>query len=73
MAWKDDVYDVIRQTWEVNQIFTLTDVYKHEDEFSKIHPTNGYISEKIRQVLQNLRDDGVIEFVDNDGTYRRLK
>lgn len=73
MGWKDDVYDVIERTWTIGQIFTLDDLYEYENEFSKSYPDNGHITDKIRQILQYLRDDGVIEFVDNNGTYRRLK
>ena len=73
MGWKDDVYDVIKRTWAIGQIFTLDRLYEYENEFSKSHSDNVHITDKIRQILQYLRDDGAIEFIDNKGTYRRLK
>ena len=30
---------------------------------------NFHVKEKIRQILQRLRDDGLVQFVDNQGTY----
>ncbi|MBE6823326.1 MAG: hypothetical protein E7518_09565 [Ruminococcaceae bacterium] len=38
---------------------------------SRLHPNNNHIRAKIRQQLQVLRNDGIIEFVDNAGTYKK--
>ena len=35
-------------------------------------PENQHVREKIRQTLQQLRDAGLIEFLDDRGTYRRI-
>lgn len=72
MGWKDDVKMVIQNKWSVGQMFTLDDVYQFRGQFAKSHPNNGHVTDKIRQTLQYLRDDGIIEFVDNNGYYKRL-
>jgi type II restriction enzyme len=56
----------------LNQEFTLEDVYKYEQELRRRYPENRNIRPKIRQQLQFLRDLGLIEFLSNDGEYRRL-
>jgi len=42
--------------------FSLKDIYGFEDEFSKLHPGNQHIKDKIRQQLQILRDKRIIAF-----------
>ena len=54
------------------ETFYLRDVYRYERELEREFPNNYNVQAKIRQQLQFLRDDDIIEFVDNDGTYRRL-
>jgi len=49
--------------------FTLTDLYKFENDLRIIHPENKNIRPKIRQQLQFLRDKNYLEFV-NAGVYR---
>lgn len=51
--------------------FTLKDIYTFEAEFKQKYPGNHYIKEKIRQQLQILRDQGIIEFL-GKGRYRKL-
>lgn len=51
--------------------FYLNEIYAFEQELSLQFPKNNYIKEKIRQQLQILRDQGVIEFLSR-GKYRRI-
>lgn len=49
--------------------FTLQDVYQYEDHLSDLYPNNDHIQAKIRQQLQVLRDQHLIDFLGN-GEYR---
>lgn len=51
--------------------FTLSDVYRKEEDFAKIYPSNRNIRPKIRQQLQVLRDYGYLEFL-GGASYRIL-
>ncbi|WP_165210236.1 DpnI domain-containing protein [Streptococcus tangpeifui] len=51
--------------------FTLKDIYTFEADFKQKYPDNHHIREKIRQQLQVLRDQGIIEFL-GKGRYRKL-
>lgn len=44
--------------------FSLTEIYKFEDNLEKIHPKNKNIKAKIRQQLQFLRDKGYLKFIE---------
>jgi hypothetical protein len=70
LPWKDAVRNVVQQLTQDE--FFLDDVYDYEYEFASAYPKNRHIKEKIRQQLQVLRDEGLIEFVNNDGRYRKL-
>lgn len=50
--------------------FTLEEMYSHEAHLSTLHPDNNHIKDKIRQQLQYLRDQNLIEFVGR-GVYKR--
>ncbi len=54
-----------------NKIFTLDEMYKFESILKQKYPNNNFIKDKIRQQLQLLRDEGVIEFVSR-GKYKKL-
>lgn len=69
-SWKTDVRDCINKI--TTKIFTLEDVYRFEKHLSELHPKNNNVKAKIRQQLQLLRDGGIIEFVDDNGTYKKL-
>lgn len=43
--------------------FRTSDLYKFEDEFSSYYPENRNVRAKIRQILQQLRDLGIIKHV----------
>jgi type II restriction enzyme len=67
-GWTLDVLNVVRSLGK--QTFSLRDVLAHGDRLAQLHPDNRHINEKVRQQLQVLRDLGLLEFVDNRGTYR---
>jgi type II restriction enzyme len=73
MTWKAEVESLVRSNWGVGQQFTLQDVYKHEAHFTGLFPGNRHPLAKLRQSLQYLRNDGLIEFLDDHGTYRRVR
>jgi len=52
--------------------FTLDEIYRYESEMRNYYPNNNHIEDKIRQQLQYLRDEGLILFLDNDGTYQLI-
>lgn len=53
--------------------FTAADFKKVATPFFEAtSPTNKAIPATLRATLQRLRDDKIIEFVDNNGTYRSL-
>jgi hypothetical protein len=72
MTWDEELAQVIRKRWRIGGSFSLEDIYKYEEYFSGLHPRNHNIQQKLRQILQHLRDRDIIEFVDDSGTYRRL-
>lgn len=51
--------------------FTFAQVYEAEPHFKNLYPSNLNIQDKLYQILQQLRDDDFVEFIDNQGTYRR--
>lgn len=53
------------------KLFTLQQMYAFESKLSLQFPNNRHISAKIRQQLQILRDQKIIEFVGH-GVYRKL-
>ncbi len=60
------------QEWEAGHVFTLADIYRFEPHFRTLYPQNSHIQDKLRQTMQNLREEAVVEFVDDAGTYRRI-
>jgi type II restriction enzyme len=66
-GWTADVLACVRRLEK--ETFTLADIYAFEDRLAKLHPMNKHVRPKIRQQLQVLRDNGVIEFL-GKGLYR---
>lgn len=68
--WTTAVMDCIEDL-DVSQgeSFALGDVYAFEDRLAELYPDNDHIRAKIRQQLQVLRDEGLVEFL-GDGEYR---
>ena len=70
-GWLFDVLNCVDKI--SNDRFSLEDMYKFERLLKIIHPQNNNIKDKIRQQLQFLRDRGIIEFIDNQGHYKKIK
>lgn len=68
-GWTKDVFLCIKQI-KANE-FHLNDVYKFETTLSKKYPKNNNVKPKIRQMLQELRNIGLIRFV-KPGYYKKL-
>ena len=73
MPWDDDLIALIREHWQVDEEFTLAQIYAHESYFAKRHPQATNVKASLRRSLQTLRNFGAVEFVDRSGRYRRLK
>lgn len=58
--WHDDVLGCVN---ELGDAFTLQEMYGFEKELSMKHPENLNVKAKIRQQLQVLRDESIIEMV----------
>ena len=68
--WTTAVMDCIEELpVQQGEEFELTDVYAFEDRLADLYPDNDHVRAKIRQQLQVLRDEGLIEFLGN-GEYR---
>jgi len=72
VTWNSELQRIVLREWKIGQVFTLNDIYKFDSYFAKLYPWNRHRLDKLRQTLQNLRDLGIIEFVD-EGRYRRLR
>ena len=73
MTWNDELRAIIRkEAKSPGQKFSLEDVYNYEEELAERHPQNSHIRETIRDKLQELREYDDIEFLDGEGTYRRV-
>ncbi|MBI2043969.1 restriction endonuclease [Candidatus Pacearchaeota archaeon] len=66
-GWTSDILVCIEKLSKKE--FTLEDIYKFESYLKKLHPNNNFIKEKIRQQLQILRDNNILEFL-NNGKYK---
>lgn len=69
--WKYEVKQCIVKLYNHGKrSFTLTDMYLFIPELEKRTGRRSNIKSRIRENLQKLRDDGFIEFLDYQGTYR---
>lgn len=66
-SWTSLLLKVVRDIGKDQ--FCLSDVYEREAIFREMYPTNRYIRPKLRQQLQVLRDQRLIDFL-GDGRYR---
>lgn len=64
--------DVLTCVEKLDSKFTLANVYEFENELAQRHRNNRNIRAKIRQQLQLLRDQGLVEFI-SPGVYRYLR
>lgn len=69
-GWLNDILLMVSNI--KSEVFTLKDVYRYESVLKKLHPNNNHIRAKIRQQLQILRDNNLIEFVDR-GVYKKVQ
>jgi type II restriction enzyme len=68
--WTTAVMDCIDELdLRTGERFELADVYDFEGRLAEMYPENRHVRAKIRQQLQVLRDEGLIEFL-GDGEYR---
>lgn len=68
-GWILDVMSCIDSIKKEN--FTLADLYQFEYDLKLKYSNNNFVKEKIRQQLQVLRDQGIIEFV-RQGNYKKI-
>jgi type II restriction enzyme len=73
VSWDSEVLQRVCARWKVGDTFRQDEVYFMESELSSRFPRNTHVKDKIRQVLQHLRDQGYLRFVDDRGTYLRLR
>jgi hypothetical protein len=72
-TWESELRGIVQKNWKVDDVFTIEGIYRYEDHFSGLYPENHFVRKKLQEIMQKLRDDGLVEFVDYDGTYRRIK
>jgi len=68
-GWIVDMMNVVTRIRK--QVFNLKDVYTYVPYLKSLHPNNNNIEAKIRQQLQILRDNGIIEFL-GKGVYKKV-
>jgi len=69
-VWKTEVRRCVDK---LPKQFSLADAYLYKGELQELFPASKNVESRIRENLQLLRDDGYLEFIDNNGNYRRLK
>lgn len=69
LGWKKDIFDIIVKFPDNH--FKLLDFESYLSDLKILHPQNNNIQAKIRQILQQLRDLGLVKFEGN-GSYLRL-
>ena len=69
MNWRNLVLECIQDLCKKKKSkeFSLDDIYRYENEMRKHYPDNKHIKDKIRQQIQYLRNDGIIDFKNNSG------
>jgi 5-methylcytosine-specific restriction protein B len=68
--WRDLTLSEIERRWQPGDVFTRTEWLEHSmPAFRNNFPDNNTLSESAQRVLQDLRDDGLVEFLGR-GTYR---
>ncbi len=72
MRWKEFVYHLAIEFCNKRgkRTFTLQEFYSaNESEFKQFRPDNHHLLPKVRQQLQFIRNDGLLQFIDGRGTY----
>ena len=70
---RDELRERIEATWAFGEEFTLEEVYGFEEDFQRLYPNNRHIQARLRQILQELRDDETLRFLNQRGTYQRVR
>jgi len=60
-GWQKLVYERLP-----DETFRTSDMYVYEEEFQKFYPENKHITDKIRQILQQLRDLGLLKYISHN-------
>ena len=69
-SWKEKLLFILRFHFSHRQFFTLDEVYKVAvGSLQFFYPENNTVTATIRRNLEELRDDGCIQFVDYNGLY----
>jgi len=72
MTWKDLIYQrIVAFCNEIeSRTFTLNEFFAaNEDMFKQTYPNNRFPRQKTCEMLQKLRDDGLLTFLDYTGSY----
>ena len=72
-TWREAVREELHRYSEETgeQLLTLDAFYRFsEQRLATQFPENNHVQDKMRQQLQNLRDNGELTFLDNEGRYR---
>jgi type II restriction enzyme len=73
-GWTDSIMNLLKaKEIKIGDEFSLEQMYNCEPILREIYPKNNQIRAKIRQQLQILRDYQIIEFLDNQGRYLRIR
>ena len=72
VTWDSELDRLVKERWKIGQDFNLLEVYDFEPHFRRLYPKNAHPRDKLRQALQHLRDRGVLNFVNDFGTYKRI-
>lgn len=69
-GWRELILSEIERRWEPGEVFTRKDWLDHSmPAFRRQFPNNNALSESAQRALQDLRDEGAVEFLGH-GTYR---
>lgn len=60
-GWQKLVYERLPEG-----IFQTSDMYTYEKELQQFYPENRHVTDKIRQILQQLRDLGLLKYIDRN-------
>jgi hypothetical protein len=71
-TWKSELWKLIEKKWTVGQTFSLPEIYRFAPRFERLYPSNAHVPNHLRHVMQQLRKDGLVEFIDYNGSYRRI-
>jgi hypothetical protein len=72
-TWKEQVYNLLDNTYGHGQVFTLEEITKEAEAAGifELHPEAKTPEATLRRVLQELRDDGRLAFIE-PGCYARI-